>query len=1267
MTSFHKTMRLQSSLHHLISRSVLILCATVFASDGFSKNDCVNSSTNLSHKLSNLTDNSILCFNDSSLYTLENSSFVANLTNVSIKGVASKPAVINCSQGAGLVFYNMTNLTIEHVIIQHCGSVVDDDHPIDLIIPNTDYHFHNITIGVLVALSHDVTFRMVSITKTVGIGMVCVNAVGYVTLSNMMFSDNGPSSIEECEMCLFPYKSNVNCIYDPNSISGALLLLYIDSNNDIDTYVNVTGATFVDNFSCSLAALSSAQLDYHANDGILSMTGGLGIMMTQSEYSVNAEITSSMFKNNTGLVGSGLNIEIFESALVCRVMIDNCIFADNGHLKWTTGIPSYGGAFSMIPYLASTTHAVNANHSLNISYSVFKNNFATIGGAIFIPNTHARFSELANLLTTITKCSFLDNHGVLGHVIYTNGLDFSLSLHSVIIEHSVFHGNVVEDLYDSLSSPQSFGVIYFSQINAVVSNSKFVNNVGSAINLVYSTLLLKENVTFQDNRAISGGGIYLQYYSNLVFLNDSQVKFMNNSASLVGGAIYYEYKFNPAGNIFTNCFMYFNSLDPYCVLKGTCYSTEMNITISFIDNIAEYGSAIYGSGLYCPWLLQQTRQNYSTIDVPEALSQNFSEVLQFSPNVTHDYVIATTSKTIQANITEVNIMPGQITTVYLNATDHYGRHAVDTVATNLFSRQFKVIRKFSSTVSQSGYQLIQGVSLTATDIQINGTENKNTTLVIYSLTSSAQKRIPVYISSCVFGFTYSVTHHACLCDQYLEDNGVKCDYYTGHLIKPKHHWIGVLDNKTVVLPCVYDYCSGNRSVSSKDFDGQCRDNRGGTLCGGCKPGYGAKTGHTGCEKCDGIDHLLIFILFLLFTGIWIFFVTSFLRIYVSDGHSYPIYFYVNILFLFRNAIFPTFYEHLRPKEYFYAILNIRGVYSFCVHSNIGPLALAGLDFTFPLYLLLIVIFITLYARLRGPYNRRFGHSTTKVFATVLYICFSLLLDYSFSILSFVIISTPLGKQVRWRLDPNVHYFKGWHGVLGGVSLFIMLMLFTVAIVLLFPRQAYRFKKVQRLKPLIDAFQAPFKLKYSFWIGLQLVLRVCLHIIAFTVPVEYQLYVAGTILCTLLYVQTLCSPYKDDKINALDNFFLVMLIVQFIESLATTKIAVVVTTCEVVFAILYFLFVAIHVVRRFPVIKQYTLLAWNKLRGLFSYKSTRGQYTEIDSFVEDKNESVTPTEPFVTSIRTDYASVPSTTIPDIPSEAINYSQLREPILELDDGN
>ena len=65
------------------------------------------------------------------------------------------------------------------------------------------------------------------------------------------------------------------------------------------------------------------------------------------------------------------------------------------------------------------------------------------------------------------------------------------------------------------------------------------------------------------------------------------------------------------------------------------------------------------------------------------------------------------------------------------------------------------------------------------------------------------------------------------------------------------------------------------------------------------------------------------------------------------------------------------------------------------------------------------------------------------------------------------------------------YFNSWHAGLGMISLIIILILSAIAL-LLFPGVAYKFKLVQKFKPLMDPFQASFKLEYSFWIGLQLI-------------------------------------------------------------------------------------------------------------------------------------------------------------------------------------
>ena len=114
---------------------------------------------------------------------------------------------------------------------------------------------------------------------------------------------------------------------------------------------------------------------------------------------------------------------------------------------------------------------------------------------------------------------------------------------------------------------------------------------------------------------------------------------------------------------------------------------------------------------------------------------------------------------------------------------------------------------------------------------------------------------------------------------------------------------------------------------------------------------------------------------------------------------------------------------------------------------------------------------------------------------------------------------------------------------------MLLVLSLVALVLLFPGVAYRFKVVQKLKPLMDAFQAPFKLRYHFWIGLQLFIRIILNILAIAVPERYQLYCVGLIVSILLYVQTFTLPYKElanswNLRNYLESLLLLFLLVQY---------------------------------------------------------------------------------------------------------------------------
>ena len=69
-----------------------------------------------------------------------------------------------------------------------------------------------------------------------------------------------------------------------------------------------------------------------------------------------------------------------------------------------------------------------------------------------------------------------------------------------------------------------------------------INGNGGAIYCDNSVVLIQEksNVTFNENTAIDGGALYLQFESNIVFYNNSLATFSNNTATTSGGAISFE-------------------------------------------------------------------------------------------------------------------------------------------------------------------------------------------------------------------------------------------------------------------------------------------------------------------------------------------------------------------------------------------------------------------------------------------------------------------------------------------------------------------------------------------------------------------------------------------------------------------------------------------------------------------------------------------------------------------------------------------------------
>ena len=199
-------------------------------------------------------------------------------------------------------------------------------------------------------------------------------------------------------------------------------------------------------------------------------------------------------------------------------------------------------------------------------------------------------SGIANYNANINNCYFMNNN-VKDHggVIKQHRQQFT-NRTELVIKNCDFGYN---------QDAQS--LVSMSKSKAYVHSSNFFNNQVACICLLYQgNLYINGKVTFENNIAEKGAGIYITDFSAVSFDKNSNVKFVNNSAYLYGAAIYsfenttITFKGNAT---FTNNIVHFNDIN--LQLGGSIYSAknsdvsfEENSITQFLNNTADYGAAI---------------------------------------------------------------------------------------------------------------------------------------------------------------------------------------------------------------------------------------------------------------------------------------------------------------------------------------------------------------------------------------------------------------------------------------------------------------------------------------------------------------------------------------------------------------------------------------------------------------------------------------------------------------------------------------------------
>ena len=411
----------------------------------------------------------------------------------------------------------------------------------------------------------------------------------------------------------------------------------------------------------------------------------------------------------------------------------------------------------------------------------------------------------------------------------------------------------------------------------------------------------------------------------------------------------------------------------------------------------------------------------------------------------------------------------------------------------------------------------------------------------------------VHLLPCPLGFT--LQHGICDCDPDLRKYIDECEIHTQTIRQFSNVYIlgTVSDNSTklyiVTTNCPTYYCLQDTArINLKDPDAQCQHHRTSLLCSQCRNGYSVVFGSDRCKKCSN-THLL-FILFTLSTGLLLVVLLFCLNLTVTSGTMNGLILYVNIIEI-NGSFFHLQNKLVTILQIYISITNLGSNFEMCFYNGMNMYVKKWVQFTYPIYLILIAISFVIGSRYSAKLYRLTYNRALPVLATLFMLTYtSILQAISSTPLYTTIITIPSHSSKNlWLLDPTIPLFGWKFSLLISVCLLLFLFLLMFNVILLFTKPLMRFKMIHQYKPLIDAFQGPFKSQYYYWIGIQLLIRnmmVLLSILGKTISVT----TGCLLIITMAIIHSLIQPNKEKLINyqelfLLYNYVVVCILLMFI--------------------------------------------------------------------------------------------------------------------------
>ena len=451
--------------------------------------------------------------------------------------------------------------------------------------------------------------------------------------------------------------------------------------------------------------------------------------------------------------------------------------------------------------------------------------------------------------------------------------------------------------------------------------------------------------------------------------------------------------------------------------------------------------------------------------------------------------------------------------------------------------------------------------------------------------STIYPSVIVHLLPCPIGFQLSKEHNYCTCSPLLSrysfsvDSQVECNVNNLTIsFKQRRIWFGCLhpvhenqsstcaDDSEIIVArnCDY-YCRTSNNDSFKlinvlieDLDSQCLPGHTGILCGRCKPGYSRILGGTQeCQEGCTNHNLPIIIVFFVVFNILLVILIMFLNLTVSQGTLNGLLVYATVIQTHRTYFPDDVSGFGRVCWIFITSINLSIGGRLCFFEGMDGYQQIWILFAQAFYLLFILMVMILLSRKFVFVTRLLRKNIVNVLATLVVLLYS---NLSFAIFStfkysFLHISTTNSTEyyrVAWYYDANIPYFGLKHSLLFCVALLcstvMIFFVFSLLLIQCLQRRSEYFclRWVERLRPFYEAYTGPCRDNYRFWPGFLLLMRTGVYTMDSLIPgysdelFRIKMLVTATVFVLVMSLACIFPQgvYKKWPLNALEfSFFL----------------------------------------------------------------------------------------------------------------------------------